>query len=89
LAEPGAAAAKDVTLFRLAALVALGATEASFRAAGSQAQAAGATEDEIVGVLLAVAPTVGLARIVAATPGLALAVGYDIDAALEDTGDLT
>ena len=45
--------------------------------------AAGATVDEAVGTLLAVAPTVGFARVVAATSPLALAIGYDIDDALE------
>ena len=47
------------------------------------ALAAGATVDEIVGVLIAVAPNVGLARIVSAASEVALAIGYDIDAALE------
>jgi alkylhydroperoxidase/carboxymuconolactone decarboxylase family protein YurZ len=88
LPATGRPAERDVALLRLAALVALGAQEESFREAGSQARAAGATDDDVIGVLLAVAPTVGLARVVAATPGLALAVGYDIDAALEDSGDL-
>ena len=41
---------------------------------------------EIVGVLIAVAPTVGLARVVSAAPELALAIGYDVDAALEAAG---
>ena len=41
---------------------------------------AGATEEEIVGVLVAVAPAVGLARVVSTAPRLALAIGYDIDA---------
>jgi hypothetical protein len=34
-------------------------------------------------MLKVVAPSVGLARVVAAAPGLALALGYDIDSALE------
>jgi alkylhydroperoxidase/carboxymuconolactone decarboxylase family protein YurZ len=42
------------------------------------ALAAGATESEIVGVLVAVAPTVGLARVVATAPKLADAIGYDM-----------
>jgi alkylhydroperoxidase/carboxymuconolactone decarboxylase family protein YurZ len=88
LPATGRPAARDAALLRLAALVALGAREESFRETGSQARAAGATDDDIVGVLMAVAPTVGLARVVAATPGLALAVGYDIDAALEASDDL-
>ena len=37
----------------------------------------------IVGVLIAVAQTVGLARVASAAPAVALALGYDIDAALE------
>jgi hypothetical protein len=48
------------------------------------ALASGATVDEIVGVLIAVAPTVGLARVVSAAPEVAFAIGYDIDAALEE-----
>lgn len=48
------------------------------------ARAAGATPPDIVGVLIAVGPTVGLARVVAATPELARSIGYDIDAAFEE-----
>ena len=44
---------------------------------------AGATYDEIVGTLIAVMPIVGIARVVAAAPNLALAVGYDVSEALE------
>ena len=39
--------------------------------------------DEIVGTLIAVAPTVGIARVVSAAPELALALGYDVEAAFE------
>ena len=48
----------------------------------SRALAAGATEHEIAGLLLAIAPMVGLARIVTAAPDVAVALGYDIAAAL-------
>ena len=51
------------------------------------ARAAGADVDEIVGTLIAVAPTVGLARVVSAAPELALSLGYDVDAALERPGE--
>ena len=44
---------------------------------------AGATEQEIVGVLAALLPTLGPDRVSAAAPGLGLALGYDIDEALE------
>ena len=43
----------------------------------------GALLDEIVGTLMAVAPITGVARVVAAAPEFALALGYDVDAALE------
>ena len=45
---------------------------------------AGATTDDIVGTLVAVAPISGLARVVSATPEVALALGYDIDQAFEE-----
>jgi hypothetical protein len=47
------------------------------------ALAAGATADDVVGTLIAVAPITGLARVVAATPAVARSVGYDIDWAFE------
>jgi hypothetical protein len=64
-------------LVRLGALVAVGAATASLRRTVELALAAGATEAEIVGVLVAVGPTVGLARVVATAPKLATAIGYD------------
>ncbi|MBV9424172.1 MAG: hypothetical protein JOZ98_14755 [Solirubrobacterales bacterium] len=65
-------------LVRLGALVAVGAATASLRRTVELALEAGATEAEIVGVLVAVAPTVGLARVVAIAPKLATAIGYDL-----------
>ena len=53
----------------------------------TRALAAGATDDEITGVLLAVAPVIGLGRIVGAAPGVAGAFGYDIEAALGERDD--
>ena len=67
-------------LVRLGALLALGAATSSLRTTVHHALEAGATEDEIVGVLIAVAPAVGLARVVSSAPRLAVAIGYDIDA---------
>lgn len=64
-------------LVRLGALVAVGAATASLRRTVDLALEAGATEAEIVGVLVAVAPTVGLARVVATAPKLACAIGYE------------
>jgi alkylhydroperoxidase/carboxymuconolactone decarboxylase family protein YurZ len=44
---------------------------------------AGATAAEIVDVLIGVVPVVGLPRVVAAAPKLAMALGYDTDDDLE------
>jgi 4-carboxymuconolactone decarboxylase len=74
---------KTHALVRLGALLAIGAAPVSFHSSVEAALAAGATDDEIVGTLVAVAPVIGLARVVSATPEVALPMGYDIDAALE------
>lgn len=79
--------ARTTALTRLAALVALRAAPDAYRRAGREALDAGATVDDVLGTLTAVAGTVGLARVVSAAPGLALAVGYDLDAALEGPDD--
>jgi alkylhydroperoxidase/carboxymuconolactone decarboxylase family protein YurZ len=78
---------KTHALVRLAASLAIDAAPSSYQASTERALAAGASLDEIVGTLIAVAPTVGLARAVSAAPELALALGYDVDAALEARGD--
>jgi 4-carboxymuconolactone decarboxylase len=74
---------KTHALVRLAVLPAVGGTQCSYRESVEAALAAGAGYDEIVGILIALAPTIGLARVVSAAPELALALGYDVDAALE------
>ncbi|HKH30235.1 MAG TPA: hypothetical protein VKA45_04210 [Gaiellaceae bacterium] len=70
-------------LVRVGALIALDAAPASYMSAVQAGLDAGATYDEIVGTLIAVMPIVGIARVVAAAPNLALAVGYDVSEALE------
>jgi alkylhydroperoxidase/carboxymuconolactone decarboxylase family protein YurZ len=77
---------KTHALLRLAASLAVDAAPSSYQSIVEIAQAAGASVEEIVGCLIAVAPTVGLARVVSAAPELALALGYDVDAALEAPG---
>jgi 4-carboxymuconolactone decarboxylase len=62
---------------RLAALVALEAAPASYQWAVGVALAAGVTEDEIVGVVLSVAPVVGAARVHSAAAALVGALGYE------------
>jgi alkylhydroperoxidase/carboxymuconolactone decarboxylase family protein YurZ len=75
---------KTAALARVGVLAAIGAPEVCLEWGSSRALAAGATEDEITGVLLAIAPVIGLGRVVGAAPGVAGAFGYDIEAALED-----
>lgn len=70
-------------LVRLGALIALDAPVVAYQACTATALAAGATTADIVDTLIAVAPVTGEARLVAAASALALAIGYDIDAALE------
>jgi hypothetical protein len=55
----------------------------TYQWAAQAALAAGATDDEIVGTLLAVTPIPGLTQAVSAAPELAIALGYDIDEAVE------
>ena len=76
--------ARTRELVRLGALVAIDAAPASYECAVDAARCAGATPEDLVGVLVAVGPTVGLARLVAAAPQLARSIGYDVDAALEE-----
>jgi alkylhydroperoxidase/carboxymuconolactone decarboxylase family protein YurZ len=78
---------KTHALVRLGASLAIDAAPSSYQANVEVALAAGANLDEIVGTLIAVAPTVGLARVVSAAPELALALGYDVEAALESRGE--
>jgi 4-carboxymuconolactone decarboxylase len=75
---------KTHALTRLAALLSMGAPAASCRWCAERAQEAGATEEEVAGVLWAIGPVVGLAGVVAAAPTLALAIGYDVEAAFDE-----
>ena len=78
---------KTVALLRVGASVAIGASAVCLEWSAGRALAAGASEDEIADVLLAVIPVAGLGRVVSAAPDLASALGYDIWAALEKPDD--
>jgi 4-carboxymuconolactone decarboxylase len=78
---------KTTALLRVAVPVAIGSPAVCLEWSTGRALAAGATEDEIAGVLLAIAPVAGLGRVVCAAPDVAIALGYDIAAALEEPGD--
>jgi alkylhydroperoxidase/carboxymuconolactone decarboxylase family protein YurZ len=86
--EAGSSAAtvlgeKTAALLRIAATVAVDAAPPSFQHAVALAVASGATTDEIVATLEAVTPVTGTARVVQCAPKIALALGYDVEAALE------
>ena len=75
---------KAHALVQLAALVALGAAPVSYPWSVEAALDADATTEEILGTMIAVAPISGIARVVQATPDIALQLGYDLDAAFEE-----
>jgi len=74
---------KTHAMVTLAALLAVDAAPSSYNANAELALASGASLDEIIGILIAIAPAVGLGRVVSAAPELGLALGYDVEAALE------
>ena len=75
---------RTAALLLVAASVAAGSPAVCLEWSTGRALAAGASEEEIADVLLAVAPVAGLGRIVAAAPEVATALGYDLTAALEE-----
>jgi 4-carboxymuconolactone decarboxylase len=72
------------SLVRLAALVVANADTPAYQREVRYAITAGASEEQITGVLLAVARLAGSILVMSAAPKLALALGYDVDAGLED-----
>jgi alkylhydroperoxidase/carboxymuconolactone decarboxylase family protein YurZ len=70
---------KNCVLVRVAALIATEAAATSYQWAVAGALAAGVTEQEVVAVLLTVAPVVGVARVASAATPLAAALGLDLD----------
>ena len=74
---------KTAALARVAATIAIRAAPSSIQHVVALALAAGATSAEIVATLEAVTPVTGAARVVSSAPKVALALGYDVEAALE------
>ena len=71
--------AKTYAMVNIAALIALDAAPSSYVWQVGLALESGVTSEEILGLLIALTPTVGNARIVAAAPEIALALGIDLD----------
>ena len=78
---------KTAALLQLGVSVAIGSPAVCLEWSTGRALAAGASDDEIADVLLAIAPVAGPRRVVAAAPELATALGYDIQAGLEEPDD--
>jgi hypothetical protein len=75
---------RNAALMRLGALLALDPSPAALHRVAAETQLAGVSPDEIVRCLVGLVPTLGVARISAVVPNLALALGYDVDAAMEE-----
>ena len=66
------------SLVKIAALIALDAPPASYAWQMASALAEGVTPEQILGVLLAIAPQVGGPRVIAAAPEIMLALGLSL-----------
>jgi 4-carboxymuconolactone decarboxylase len=70
-------------LIRVAVLVPLDAPQSSYQSAVEAAMRVGASLEDLLATLVATIGAVGVPRVVSAAPRIALAAGYDVDAALE------
>ena len=87
LAKTSALDHRTVALIVVGVVVAIGASPICLRWSVSRALAAGASEEEIIDVLLAIVPVAGLGRVVCAAPDLAIGLGYDVEAELMERDD--
>jgi alkylhydroperoxidase/carboxymuconolactone decarboxylase family protein YurZ len=71
--------ARTFALVKIATLIALDAPPASYGWQVANALEEGATPEDILGVLRAVAPQVGGPRVVAAAPEIMVALGLTVD----------
>jgi 4-carboxymuconolactone decarboxylase len=69
---------RSYALVKIAALVALDAPPASYLWQVANALEAGATPEDLIGVLIAIAPQVGGPKLVAAAPELMVALGLSL-----------
>lgn len=87
MAAPGATLvaldARSRALLRLGGSIGAGATGPLLRQRVGDALTSGLDFDEIVASLVVLAPTIGLERVVALAPEVALALDFDLEASLE------
>ena len=70
--------ARSYALVKLAAIMALDATPASYLWQVANALEAGATPEDLIGVMIAIAPQIGGPKLVAAAPELMVALGLSL-----------
>jgi 4-carboxymuconolactone decarboxylase len=70
-------------MLRLGATISMGSSGTIWHQRVADALDNGYTTDEVVESLTALAPLIGIDRLVEAAPELARAIGYDVDDALE------
>ena len=74
----GSLEAREHMLARLAALVAVGAPDASYLMNAAAASEVGVTLEDVQGVLVAIAPIVGTPRVLAGAGGITRALGFAV-----------
>ena len=88
--EHNSLAPRELMLSRIAALIAVDAAPASYLANAGAAEDSGVTAEDLQGVMIAVAPVVGTARVVSAGGKILRALGIAIavaDAEIADDSD--
>src|SRR5436305_5747138 len=80
----GSLPARDHVLVRLAALVAVDAPTASYLMNAETAAQLGVTLEDVQGLLVAVAPIVGTARVVSAAARITEALGFAVELELAE-----
>jgi hypothetical protein len=81
--QPAVLSARIESLVRLAAVIVLDPSLPAYQYGVQRAFDAGAEVREVIAVLGAISSIAGSAVVIAAAPKLAMALGYDVDAAFE------
>ena len=85
--EHNSLAPRELMLTRIAALIAVDAPPASYLANARAADDSGVTADDLQGIMIAVAPVVGTARVVSAGGKILRALGIAIAVAEAEMAD--
>jgi hypothetical protein len=81
---PGRLDGRSLAMLRLGATIGTGSSGTIWQQRVADALVNGYSPDEVVESLTSLAPLIGIDRLVSDAPELARALGYDIDAALEE-----